>query len=371
MKGKLAKRDWSVIGVVLLTSLFGVVAVFSASRYVAGEDYGNEFYYALKQLLGFVGGAAAMTVTSLVDYKKYEKPSIILFAAGLLMLCLVFVPGLGVKVYGAARWINLGLFTVQPSEFARIFLVLFVAAYFAKNPARAKTFKGISVPLGAGILTALLVIIEPNMSVTICVVSTLFVLLFAAGTKKRHFAMLLLPAVALVPLLIAAEPYRLKRLAAFLDPWANPRGEGYQLIQSLYGLGSGGFFGVGLFNSRQKYRFLPFSESDFILSVIGEETGFVGITLLFFASFWLVLYGIRTAKRANDFFGYLTAVGITASYGIQVLINALVVTGSIPPTGIPLPLVSSGNTSLVVNMAAFGVLVNISKQSRVPVTALG
>jgi cell division protein FtsW len=164
-------------------------------------------------------------------------------------------------------------------------------------------------------------------------------------------------------LLIIAEPYRLSRLSAFLDPWENPRGEGYQLIQSLYALGNGGWFGTGLFRSRQKYRFLPFAESDFILSIIGEELGFVGVAMLFALSLLLVHKGIKTARRSNDFFSYLLAFGITLVYGIQTIINALVVSGAIPPTGLPLPLISSGNTALIITMASMGILYSISCQS--------
>ena len=168
-------------------------------------------------------------------------------------------------------------------------------------------------------------------------------------------------ALALGVALIFMEPYRLSRLSAFLNPWSSPKGEGYQLIQSLYALGSGGWFGVGLFNSRQKFAFLPFAESDFILSVIGEETGFIGL-LAFFALLGFIVYrGIRIASKTKNIFSYLLAMGITFIFGIQVLVNALVVTGSIPPTGLPLPLVSSGNTSIIIFLAEFGVLYNISK----------
>ena len=166
-----------------------------------------------------------------------------------------------------------------------------------------------------------------------------------------------------MPALIIAEPYRLSRLSAFLDPWENPKGEGYQLIQSLYALGNGGWFGTGLFNSRQKYRFLPFAESDFILSIIGEELGFIGIFILFAFCALLIFRGIRIAMHSQDFFSFWLASGITLVYGIQTVINALVVSGSIPPTGLPLPLISSGNTSLIITMASMGVLYAISRQN--------
>ena len=167
-----------------------------------------------------------------------------------------------------------------------------------------------------------------------------------------------------MPLLILAEPYRLLRLSAFLDPWSSPKEEGYQLIQSLYALGNGGWFGTGLFKSRQKYRFLPFAESDFILAVIGEEFGFVGIVVLFSVFAFIIFRGIKIAAEAPDFFSFLLAAGITLTYGLQTLVNALVVSGSIPPTGIPLPLLSSGNTALIVSMVSFGVLYNISRGNK-------
>ena len=200
------------------------------------------------------------------------------------------------------------------------------------------------------------------MSITVCVAMLMITILLAAGMKIKHFLFLLLPAVAIGVVLILIEPYRLNRLAAFLNPWSNPKGEGYQLLQSLYALGSGGWFGVGLFNSRQKYAFLPFAESDFILSIIGEEIGFVGL-VFFFALLGFIIYrGLKTATIAKDVFGFLLAVGITMIFGIQTIVNALVVTGSIPPTGLPLPLVSSGNTSIIIFMTEMGVLYNISKK---------
>ncbi|MBR4420572.1 MAG: FtsW/RodA/SpoVE family cell cycle protein, partial [Clostridia bacterium] len=203
--------------------------------------------------------------------------------------------------------------------------------------------------------------IEPNMSITICFGLLLLSMLFISGIKIKSLILIIIPLLILLPLLIILEPYRFKRLMAFINPWASPKNEGYQLIQSLYALGSGGLFGVGIFNSRQKYRFLPFSESDFILSIIGEELGFVGIVVLFICLFFLFYRGVRVAVKCKEYFGTLLAFGIRAVFIIQVFINALVVSGSIPPTGLPLPLISCGNTSLIVFMSGFGILYNVSK----------
>jgi cell division protein FtsW len=186
-------------------------------------------------------------------------------------------------------------------------------------------------------------------------------MLFVGGIRWKHFLIILIPALLLVPVLIIIEPYRLQRLMAFINPWANPKEEGFQLIQSLYSLGSGGLFGVGLFNSRQKYLFLPFSESDFIFSIIGEELGFVGCVLLCLIYILLIWEGIKIAYRANDRLGVYLATGITALISAQLLINIAVVTGSIPPTGIPLPFISAGGTSLMVFMGAIGILCNVGK----------
>jgi len=232
----------------------------------------------------------------------------------------------------------------------------------SKNPGNPRTFKGILPILCFGLTLCILIILEPNMSITVCVGLLLLTILFASGMKIKHLILLIVPAILLGVVLILIEPYRLKRLFAFIDPWASPKGEGYQLLQSLYALGSGGWFGVGLFNSRQKYAFLPFSESDFILSVIGEEIGFVGLIFFFSLLFFIIYRGLKTASKARDVFGYVMAIGITMIFGIQVVVNALVVTGSIPPTGLPLPLVSSGNTSIIIFMAEMGILFNISKQ---------
>ena len=226
-----------------------------------------------------------------------------------------------------------------------------------------RTFKGMLPVLAAGGAICVLIILEPNMSVTMCVGLLMLAMIFLAGMKLRYFLFILVPALVAVPVLIIMEPYRLLRLSAFIDPWASPKNEGYQLIQSLYALGNGGWFGTGLFRSRQKYRFLPFAESDFILSIIGEEFGFVGIFILFLICGVLIYKGIKTAAEADDFFSFLLASGITLVYGIQTVINALVVSGTIPPMGLPLPLVSSGNTSLIITMASMGILYGISRKN--------
>ena len=358
--------DISLLLVTIFLSAFGIVAIYSASGYVAKTQYGDEWYFVKKQLIGFVLGLVAMFVCARMDYRKLQGKKIrwIALLVPILLLVLVFVPGIGKTNYGATRWIGIGSFTIQPSELAKYGLVIFASAYMSENMGKLRTFLGAIPVLLAGGMICVLILLEPNMSVTMCVGLLMLSLLFLGGMRIKHFLILLVPVLLIIPILIIAEPYRLSRLSAFLDPWENPRGEGYQLIQSLYALGNGGWFGTGLFRSRQKYRFLPFAESDFILSIIGEELGFVGIALLFVVCFFLIYRGIKTASLAKDFFSFLLAMGIVLVYGIQTVFNALVVSGSIPPTGLPLPLISSGNTSLIITMASMGVLYAISREGR-------
>lgn len=216
----------------------------------------------------------------------------------------------------------------------------------------------------------LLIILEPNMSITMCMIMLIFVMLFIGGARIKHFLVLALLVIALVPVLIMLEPYRMQRLVAFLNPWESPLEEGYQLIQSFYALGSGGLFGVGLFNSRQKYLFLPFSESDFIFSIIGEELGFFGCVAVIAVYLIIIWRAVVISKNSTDRFGCYLSSGITAIIAIQVLINIAVVSGSIPPTGLPLPFVSAGTSSLVVFCAGVGVLFSVERFSHVGIKRL-
>ena len=365
-EGEKKRGDVVLLVLVALYALFGVVMVYSASSYNAEVLYGDEFYFFKKQLLGYVLGLGAMIGIGFFDYRKlYTVKWVrwVVYFVPVALLALVFVPGIGVSNYGATRWIGVGPVTVQPSELAKYGYVVFCAAYIAKDPRRVRSFRGILPLIGSGLLICALIILEPNMSVTMLVAALMFSMIFLSGTKMVNLAVLLVPFLIALPALILAEPYRLLRLSAFLNPWASPQDEGYQLIQSLYALGNGGWFGVGLFNSRQKYRFLPFAESDFILSVIGEEFGFVGVLCLFAAAGVIVWKGFKIASACDNLFGNLLASGITLAFGIQTLLNALVVSGSIPPTGLPLPLISSGNTSLIITMASMGVLYSISRHN--------
>ena len=366
MKTKLNKTKNVSIYILLLVYglvIFGVIMVYSASMFSASVYFNNKYYFLYKQIIGVVLGSIALAVTYFVDYNVYQKYKWWMVVIAFIFLVAVFIPGVGVSNYGAKRWIGLPGFTIQASEVAKFCFIIFCASYLAQNYDKVKTFKGILPIVLVGGSICLMILLEPNMSITICVGLVMLIMLFVGGIKLKHFLLLCIPALLLVPILIIIEPYRLQRLMAFIDPWANPQGEGYQLIQSLYSLGAGGLFGVGLFNSRQKYLFLPFAESDFIFSIIAEELGLLGSILLILTFFLLLLCGIRVALNSTNRFGCYLATGIISLISVQVLVNIAVVTGSIPPTGLPLPFISAGSSSIIVLMASIGILLNINKQS--------
>lgn len=362
-KSKCRSDTILIIAIVLALVCFGCLMVYSASFYSANYHYGNKYFFLIKQIIGVVMGICAMIFFIFFDYHLLAKYKWWIVGITFVLLALVFIPGLGMESYGAKRWISLLGFSIQPSEIAKFALVIFVAAYMSENHDKVKTLKGLLPVLIVGGLMCILIMLEPSMSVTMCICFVTLFMLIIGGMSKKHTLMFSIPAGVMVPFLVILEPYRLKRLLAFIDPWASPQGEGFQLIQSLYSLGDGGWFGVGLFNSRQKYLFLPFAESDFILSIIGEEIGFIGTTFLMIVILFLVYRLVKIALGAKDRFGAMLVSGVAFIIAVQTLLNIAVVTGSIPPTGLPLPFISSGGTSVMVFMAGIGICLNVLRQS--------
>ena len=358
------RQEILVVLLVLFLVGFGCLMVYSASSYSAAYRYGNEYFFLFKQLFGVILGVFALFFFAFFDYHLLKRFKYWILAVSVILLVLVFVPGFGTQSYGANRWVNLFGISIQPSEIAKFALVLFLACYLSEKHDKIKTFKGLIPPLVVAGLLCVLVIIEPSMSVTMCLAFVTFFMLIIGGMSKKHTLIFSSAAALAVPVLIIAEPYRLKRLFAFLNPWASPQGEGFQLIQSFYSLGNGGWFGVGLFNSRQKYLFLPFAESDFIFSIIGEELGYVGCLCLMTVYAVLIFQLFKIGLNAKDRFGCLLACGVGIVIAVQTLLNIAVVTGSIPPTGLPLPFISSGGTSVMVFMAGIGVCLNVARQSK-------
>jgi cell division protein FtsW len=343
----------------------GLVMVLSASSVQAFEDYGSSFLFFLRQAAYAAVGGAALWVASRMRYQAWKHLSLPLLALSTILLGLVLIPGLGTVAGGSARWIQLGPITIQPSEPAKLAVIAFTAALLASRWQRLGDPRQLMMPLIPVVLViSILIMLQPDMGTTIIVVASVAVLLFSAGARMKH---LLIGAAGLVTLglgLIFVEGYRWARFISYGDPWQDPQGSGYQAIQSLTALGSGGMFGLGLGASRQKFGFLPNAHTDFIYSIIGEELGLVGALLVLLLFGLLVYAGVRIALHAPDGFGRLLAIGITGWFGIQALTNLGAVTGLLPITGVPLPFVSFGGSALVISLVAVGILLSISKASR-------
>lgn len=357
--------DAVLLAITAVLSGIGIVMVFSASSAVAYTQFHDAAYYLKRELLWAVVGAGALVAGMRLDYTKLRAAAPWIFAIAVALLAAVLMPSLGSIEGGARRWLGVGPVTFEPSEFAKLALVVLVARLVSARPDGAASFTkvGFVVLFWVGVCFAL-VMRQPDLGTASLYLLTAFVLLFAAGARPLQ---LLIEAAVAVPAMLGfiyASPYRRERFLAFLHPWKDPQGTGYHIIQSLYALGSGGLMGLGLGQSRQKFGYLPAQHTDFIFSIIGEELGFIGavaVVMLFLA---FTYRGIRIAMRAEDRFGFYLAIGITASISLQALINIGVVTSSWPVTGVPLPFISYGGTSLVITLFAVGLLASVSRGVR-------
>nr|MBA2600325.1 putative lipid II flippase FtsW [Actinomycetota bacterium] len=342
----------------------GLVMILSASSVSSFATYGSSFWFFKKQLLWVAMGAVGLLVASRFDYRKLAGAGYLAYALAVLLLIVVLVPGVGVSVGGSARWIAIGPIQFQPSEMAKLALVLFGAEVFARK--KESTFGDFShamLPMIPAIaVLGLLIMMQPDLGTTLIIGNIGMSLLFVAGARLRHLVPVGLAGATVALAAAFSADYRRARILAFVDPWADPLNTGYQTIQSLIALGSGGWFGVGLGASRQKWMYIPNAHTDFIYAILGEEMGLLG-TLSVLALFAFLTYmGVRTARRAPDRFGMLLAAGITVWISLQALINIGAVTASLPITGVPLPLVSFGGSSLVITLIAVGMLANIALQ---------
>jgi cell division protein FtsW len=343
----------------------GVVMVYSASAVAAFHDYGDPYYYVKRQLLFAVLGVVSMFVMMNVEYtfwRKWAVPALLICFG---MLVIVLIPGLGVWRGGARSWLGIGSFGIQPSEFMKLAMILFMAKLLSERQNQITQFaKGLLPPLGIMGIAFGLIMLQPDLGTGTVMIGAALIVIYVAGARVAHLGGLaLLGLVGLIGL-IAAAPYRLLRITAFLDPWQDPLGAGYQSIQSLYAIGPGGLVGLGLGMSRQKYNYLPEPQTDFIFSILAEELGFIGGSLLLLLFLLLIWRGMRTAITLSDPFGSLLATGIVGIFAVQVLINIGVVIGLLPVTGITLPLVSYGGSSLTLLLTALGILLNLSRYSR-------
>lgn len=361
MLKKYREIDTVLLGIIIILLVIGIIMTYSSSAVKGYLYYDDPYHYFKAELIWVALGLVALTIAMRLEWRflyKWAKP--ILYLA-LLLLVLVKIPGVGKTVNGATRWIGVGPLSIQPSEVIKLAMVLIMARFLSANPYMIKSFrKGIIPSLVLLGIVCALIMLQPDLGTTLVVVATVFFMLIAVGANLWHIAGLGIAGLGLVAAAIIAAPYRMSRIFAFLDPWADPLGKGYQTIQSLLALGPGGLFGLGLGQSRQKFLYLPENHTDFIFAMIGEELGFVGASLVVLLFFLLIWRGFKTAIQAPNTFLGLLAIGLTSLIGIQAMINMGVVTGVLPVTGITLPFLSYGGTSLLFTMIAAGLLLNIS-----------
>ncbi|HWV38456.1 MAG TPA: putative lipid II flippase FtsW [Vulgatibacter sp.] len=348
---------WAVLG---LTAI-GLTMVYSASAVKAAQGLGDSLYFAKRQVAAAAVGLAGMTLAMKLGYKRLEPLAYPILLAALVLLVLVLIPGIGTVAGGARRWIRFPLISFQPSELAKIALVIYLARSLARKREKVRDFSIGFVPhtLVAGLFT-LLVLAQPDFGTSVTLGALLFVMLFAAGAKVSWLVGSVLLAIPVGWQLIAGKEYRMKRVLAFLDPWKYRQDIGYQVTESLISVGSGGLFGLGLGAGKQKLYYLPEAHTDFIIAVVGEELGLAGIVVVL-ALFGVVLWrGMRAAFNAPDAFGAYLALGLTCLLGLQAIGNMLVAMGMLPTKGLALPFLSYGGTSLVLSLSAAGVLLAIS-----------
>jgi cell division protein FtsW len=345
--------------------LIGVLMILSASSVQAYSRFGTSFSYFKRQMIGVALGLVAMAIMARSDYRRLRPLARPLLGVCLLMLVAVILPGIGATRGGSSRWLIIGPLSIQPSEIAKLALIIFVATVLEAKGVKIRDPRELAVPvLPMTGLIALLVLAQPDLGTTIILGGSVLVMLFLAGAQMRHVGLLTALGLVSVVILAFTRSYRRERVFSFLNPWADPLNTGYQVIQGQIALGSGGFFGLGLGASRQKWSYVPNAHTDFIYAIIGEELGLAGtLTVLLLFVFFMYL-GIRIARQAPDRFGMLLAGGITGVVAMQALINMGAISGLLPITGVPLPLISFGSSSLVLTMASVGILLSIAKRGK-------
>ncbi len=361
-----SRYDRLLLAVALLLVSFGTLMIYSTTSVVSPakglwEEGLSPFYYFRKHLFTVMLGLMMLVAAMRIRLSGLGRLSIPLLIASLVLLLLVFVPGIGVTAGKARRWIRLWPSTFQPSEFVKLSMVVFLAWYMSRPGFRPERFTHFALPIGVMLLFQGIFLLQPDFGATMILGFLTVGMLFVSGVRLRYLLSLLLLSAPVVIKLLSA-PYRLRRITAFMDPWQDPKGSGFQLIQSFIALGSGGLTGVGLGNSKQKLSFLPEVHTDFIFSIVGEEMGFVAAFIVVFLFAALFIKGLLIAqKNGGEPFVFYLAFGLSLMLALQALVNFFVVTGLAPTKGLPLPFISYGGSALLMNMAAVGILLNISK----------
>jgi len=359
---KIQPFNFLIFTFTLILIALGIVMVFSASTPAAKNQFDNIYYFLYQQLIAFGIGFAALMAASFINYKFYKKIAWFIFGGSLILLILVLIPGIGTIYNGAQRWISIGSFDLQPSEIYKFAIIVLFAKLLSEDKVKTgKFFKGYLLYIGIlGISTGLL-IVEPHLSGTIIVLSIGFILLFAGGAKLWHMLVTIVPGAAGLAYVAMYTEYMKARIVTWMDPFAYAQGDGYQVVQSLYAIGSGGLLGKGAGKSMQKFLYIPEPQNDFIFAILAEELGFIGVVVVISLFVMLMYQGFKVAKSSPDKFAGLLATGIPALIFIQAVLNIAVVTGSVPATGISLPFFSAGGTGLVMFMGEIGILLNISR----------
>ena len=370
LRRRLGGIDLVVLTTVVLFSLFGVAMVFSAGYYqTINTSNPNPLYYLMRQGIFVVTGWVLMLIAANVDYHLYEKTGAAFLALSILLLVLVLV--IGQNVNGAVRWINLGFFRITPSEFSKIFVIIFTASYLVRDPRNIRTLKGLVVLVAAMAAHFVLIIRQPNLSTAIVIVMIMIAIMIVGGLNPLYLAVPVAGAVAGYFYIITYKtPYHwYQRLTSFMDPFAERQGDGYQVVQGLIALGNGGLKGLGFGKSISKNMYLPEPQNDFILAILGEELGYIGFLVLMAAYIFLMFRLMMIALKAKDRLGFYLATGIGVMLGLQVVINVAVVTSSMPATGITLPFISYGGTSMWSFMIAMGIALSVSRKKEPEISA--
>ncbi len=361
MKNK--RMDYILFFLTIVVSIFGIIMIYSASSIWAEFKFHDPFKYVKQQTLFFFLGLLVLLIASKFDLNLLKKKANLILGLSLIFLILVLIPGIGSIRNGSRSWFGIGGFGIQPSEFAKIGLIIYTSKYLAHNKKYMKDVKKGALPIFLVIaIFFLLIMLEPDFGTAMVITLTLVCLIFISGLKISFFIKLGLVGILGIVGLIIAAPYRLARIISFLNPWSDPLGSGYQIIQSLYAIGPGGLLGQGFMNSRQKHFYLPEPQTDFIFSIISEEFGFLGVIIVC-TFFFIIFYRmIRIALKSNDLFSKYLAFGLAFGLLIQASLNLAVVVGLIPVTGVTLPFFSYGGSSLLVSMLSIGLVLNISRK---------
>lgn len=359
----MSKLIYSFVTILMLLLGIGIIMLYSTSGIFAEQQYSDALFFVKKQLIWIAIGGAGAIFTALFNYNNYRRFAKYLLLLGIVGLASVYIPGLGKTVGGAQRWINIAGFRFQPSESAKLILIIFFADYLTrlKELDVESVFRSFILPFGILSVFLGLIFLEPDFGTTVLIGSVIMLMFFAGGMKIRYLVSVVFAAVPFAWFAIFRVAYRRKRILAFLDPWQDPRGIGFQIIQSFTALGSGGLWGAGLGESQAKLFYLPEAHTDFIFSIIGEELGFVGCAFVVALFAGLVSIGFSIAMKINDTFGRLLVVGMVATIGLQAGLNVGVVSGALPTKGLPLPFISFGGSNLLMNMIAAGIIINVAR----------